>query len=208
MKKLKSEKAFFDFLREGDVIGPVISNQELAGLKADLAACGAADWPLAWTAYAMATDYHETAGTMTPIKEYGSYAYFERMYGINGKNPERAKKFGHTKPGDGAKYCGRGRVQLTWKNNYAEAGEKLGVDLVNNPDKALDLTISSKIMIKGMEEGWFTGGACAHYLPSSGPAAFEQFVKARKIINGVDKAKTIASHALHFQEALEKGGWG
>jgi putative chitinase len=38
--------------------------------------------PLSWTAYALATAYHETASTMQPIKEYGGQTYFTRMYDV------------------------------------------------------------------------------------------------------------------------------
>lgn len=40
---------------------------------------------------------------------------------------------GDEQSGDGARYCGRGLIQLTGKDNYIKAGAALGVDLVNNP---------------------------------------------------------------------------
>ena len=38
--------------------------------------------------------------------------------------------------GDGAKYHGRGLIQLTGKDNYRGASQAVGVDLVADPDKA------------------------------------------------------------------------
>jgi len=163
--------------------------------------------PLAWTAYALATAYHETASTMQPIKEYGGPTYLTRMYDIAGARSVLAQNMGNTCAGDGVKYCGRGYVQLTWKNNYKKAGDALGVDLVNHPDSALDPVVAAKVMRRGMQEGWFTGKKFSDYLPGAGPAKLSQYALARFIINGSDKAAQIAGHAVAFQAALGAGGW-
>ncbi len=36
-----------------------------------------------------------------------------------------------------APFYGRGWMQITWKENYRQAGEAIGIDLVEEPDKAL-----------------------------------------------------------------------
>ena len=57
------------------------------------------------------------------------------MYGSrlgNGKN-------------EGYRYRGRGIIQLTGKNNYKLYGEKIGVNLVDNPDLAKDEKIAAQI---------------------------------------------------------------
>lgn len=203
---LANPKAFFDRVRDFDLLGPTLTAGEVAGCEAILAACKA--WPLAHVAYGLATTYHETAGTMQPIKEMGGPEYLWRLYDIEGRDPDRARSHGNVKAGDGARYCGRGYVQLTWQANYLKAQIKLGVPLVDNPDLAMRPDVAAKILEVGMREGWFTGHRLVSFLPiSAGVAQRGQFIGARRIINGTDKAEKIAEHAMDFQEALMAGGW-
>ena len=48
------------------------------------------DVVVTWTAYALATAYHETASTMQPIRENGTESYFTRMYDVTGARPKLA----------------------------------------------------------------------------------------------------------------------
>ena len=94
-------------------------------------------------------------------------------------------------------YFGRGFVQLTWRDNYdkftkllrSEVG--ITADLVRNPDLALNPTNAAFIAAYGMKFGTFTTRRLDHYF-GNGKA---DFVGARAIINGSDKAQTIASLA-------------
>lgn len=197
-------KVFFDACRNG-VMGPTLDDGEVSGAGAILDAMAGS--PLAWTAYALATAWHETAHSMQPIKEFGGPTYLTRMYDPTGQRPSLARANGNTTPGDGVKYCGRGYVQLTWRNNYKRAGDKVGYPLDGNPDLALRPDIAAQIMRRGMEEGWFTGKAFEHFLPKVGAADRPAFINARRIINGADKAGQIADYASGFQSALSAGGW-
>lgn len=204
---LSDPPAFFARARGKDLLGP-LDQGEVDGCNAILDACGAAVWPIGDVAYALGTSFHETAGTMQPIKEIGSTAYFTRMYDIRGARPAKARELGNLTPGDGARYCGRGYVQLTGKTNYAKAGRLLNVDLVGNPDLAMRPHIAAAIMVLGMRQGWFTGRDLDDDIPRDGPATLQQFIRSRDIINGTDKADKIAREAMAFQEALQAGGWG
>ena len=163
-------------------------------------------------AYALATTYHETAHTMQPIKEIGGTAYFTRMYDIRGNRPHVARDLGNTQPGDGAKFAGRGYVQLTGRRNYTKATDKLralgfDVDLVADPDRAMEPEIAAAILVLGMREGWFTGRNIDDDLPAGKPGTLAQFTASRDIINGRDKQELIAGYAVDFQTGLQQGGY-
>lgn len=204
MTKLANPAAFFAAVKAAQLLGPSLDQSEVDGVNAILAACGGAGWGPKWTAYALATADRETGGTMQPIKEWGGPAYFTRMYDVQGRDPARARKMGNTVPGDGARYCGRGYVQLTWKANYAKAGMALAYPLVGNPDLAMRPDIAAAIMVRGMSEGWFTGKKLSDYITTEKT----DFVNARRIINGLDHARDIAAEAERYLAALKAGGWG
>lgn len=157
---------------------------------------------LRWLAYMLGTAYHETAATMQPVHEYGGDAYFTRMYDVTGRRPDVARRMGNTSPGDGIKYCGRGFVQLTWKSNYAKMGRLLGVDLVGNPDLAMDPKIAARIMFAGMTatnlRDTFSGVNLQRYFNDTA----EDWVGARHIINGTDHADMLAETSQDFFDAL------
>jgi hypothetical protein len=149
-----------------------------------------------WLAYMLATVYHETAKTMQPIEEYGKgkgYKYGKKIKrsGIPYSFPDKI-------------YYGRGYVQLTWFENYETMGRLLGVDLLNNPELALRPAIAADIMFEGMTKGNshfgdFTGKSLENYFNETK----EDWVNARRIINGTDKADLIAGYGKKFYNALK-----
>lgn len=142
-------------------------------------------------AYMLATAWHETAFTFLPIREYGL-----------------GKKYKYGKPNDrGLVYYGRGYVQLTWDYNYEKMGKLLKIDLLKNPDLALDPQVAVKIMFKGFYGGFFTGRRLEQYFNQKTTDP----INARRIINGVrkgellpDKAEEIAKHYLLFLKGLKE----
>lgn len=84
---------------------------------------------------ALATIRIEVGRAFKPIMEYAS-----------GQAYEGRADLGNTQPGDGVRYKGRGYIQLTGRANYASYGQKLGLDLVNNPDLALGVDVSAKVL--------------------------------------------------------------
>jgi predicted chitinase len=83
---------------------------------------------------ALATIGVETGG-FKPIPENASGAAYEGRADL-----------GNTHPGDGERYKGRGFIQITGRANYAAYGQKLGIDLVGNPELALRPDVAAKIL--------------------------------------------------------------
>jgi hypothetical protein len=150
----------------------------------------AVDWSPAWLAYGLATAWHEAR--FKPQDEWGKGQ--GHAYGQPGKH--------------GQGQYGRGLVQLTWDRNYEAADAGLGLNgalladfaLANRPD------IAARILVWGMAGGKFTGVGLGRFLPDR-LGTHWQFVAARKIINGSDRADLIAGYADKMQDALIVGGW-
>lgn len=175
---------FFDYAR-GYLFGGKLRRSQVEGLTAilDYWEARLASKDDRWLAYALGTAFHETDQSMGPIREYGR---------------GRGRTYGKATPPYGEVYYGRGLVQLTWDYNYKAMSAVTGVDLLRSPDLALELKHAVPIMFVGMEQGTFTGAGFARFF---GPAK-ANWVGARRIINGADKAQLIAGHARQFYAAL------
>lgn len=87
---------------------------------------------------AIATIAVET-GRFSPLRERGGPTYLANLY-------ENRKDLGNVNPGDGARFCGRGFIQITGRWDYAHFGSEIGRDLENNPDLALDPAVAADIL--------------------------------------------------------------
>lgn len=140
-------------------------------------------------AYILATSLWETAYTMTPVRE---------AYWLNEQWREDNLSY--------YPWYGRGYVQLTWEDNYARAQSELhlGTVLTDEPDSALRPLIASRVLVRGMLDGWFTGKKLDDYITLQQ----SDYVNARRIINGTDHASDIADIAYEYDNALLNKGYG
>lgn len=90
-------------------------------------------------------------------------------------------------------WVGEGLVQVTWEENARKFGAKRPGDLLSWP-------IALRAAFEGMTKGVFTGKKLDDYIR---PGRVD-FVGARRIINGTDKAKLIAGLAKAFQDAFKQ----
>lgn len=170
------------------------------------------DCNIRYIAYMLATARHETAKYIPnlqktiyfkPVTEGGASSYFNKYDPILADTVLRrqtAIQNGNTTKGDGYTYRGRGYVQLTWKDNYRKVGEIYGVDLVENPDRALEPEIAAFAMVYGMENGIFTRKKLSNYISDT----TSDYLNARRIINGIDQAERIAGYALRFESIIKR----
>lgn len=175
---------FFDEARRMLFAGR-LNQRQVAGLDAILDYWEAhyPDSDRRWLAYTLASAHHETDRRMQPIREYGR---------------GRGKQYGLPDERTGHRYYGRGLIQLTWRENYARFSPIVGVDLVADPDKALELGHAVTILCHGMVEGMFTGKRLEDYFN----AATDDFRQARRIVNGMDCAQSIAHYGRQYALTL------
>jgi len=192
-----NRQVFFDEIRQS-FFSNRVTQRQIEGIKFKLDAFDKFQISdFRWRAYMLATSYHETGRTMQPIEEWG-----------RGKGKPYGKKLKHNRQlysWPDKIYYGRGDVQLTWYENYETMGKLLGIPLLEQPELALVPEISAEIMIEGMTKGKsnrgdFTGVSLENYFNDY----IDDPIRARRIINGLDKANLIATYHYKFLSAIKK----
>lgn len=184
--KLTDEKTFFDTIRL-TLFGGRLSRVQVDRLQALLLEMERVELVTPERgAYILATAHHETDRFNT-MEEYAS-----------GEAYEGRADLGNDQPGDGRRFKGRGYVQITGRRNYAWASLGTGKDLLANPALATDPDLSAILTVQGMLGGHFTGRGLAAFI-NDGKA---DFINARKTMNGLDRAETIADIAERYLQAI------
>jgi hypothetical protein len=128
---------------------------------------------------AIATVYVETHigdSTFKPIKEFGGEAYFTLNYE---SDRNRAQQLGNDRPGDGARFCGRGYIQITGRANYRHYGQVLGVPLEESPDLALEANTAARILA-----AYFAGRGIPDRASTALASADQDWRSVRRAVNG------------------------
>lgn len=151
-----------------------------------ISTCRKAGLGLQAASYVLATAWHETAHTMKPVRKA---FWLDEAW-----RKENLRYW---------PWYGRGFVQLTWEANYKRTGGRLGIDLASDPDRAMQPDIAARVLVRGMVEGWFTGKKLSDYIdPGSA-----DYINARRIVNGTDRAGDIAALAQEYEWLLKSDGY-
>lgn len=103
---------------------------------------------------------------------------------------EGRRDLGNTQTGDGARFMGRGYVQLTGRRNYQRIGTQIGSNLIDTPDLANDPATAGRILARFLRNQDATIRAALSQ---------DDLAAARKAVNG-------GSHGLSdFTDAYRRG---
>lgn len=100
------------------------------------------------------------------------------------------KDLGNTKPGDGAKFKGRGYIQLTGRANYTRIGGQIGLALDHRPELANAPAIAGIILAQFLKN---------HERGIRRALERDDLARARRLVNG-------GRHGLErFEDAYRRG---
>ena len=115
---------------------------------------------------------HESDDFQT-MREYGDSKRFTSLYDIT-RNRSKAVELGNIHPGDGARYHGRGFIQITGRNNYRAAERALGIHGLEAHPKLAELPgNAARIAV------WYWKNRVKPYVDN-----FADTPKVTKLVNG------------------------
>lgn len=93
-------------------------------------------------------------------------------------------------------WVGEGLVQVTWETNHRKFG-------ATAPGQLMTWPIALKALFDGMTKGMFTGKRLDDYIKGDRC----DYVGARRIVNGTDRAEDLADYAKTFEKALRAANY-
>jgi len=191
-----NHKLFFDKLR---LSGLNLTEQNVFGMEKHLAYAKEHDISILKLPYILATSWWETGQTMTPVLE---------AHWVNNAEAWRKRNLRYYP------YYGRGLIQVTWKDNYIKVASMLGLSktfFILSPEKLLEWKYALPALFLGMEQGIYTGKNIDYYIDEEDEGDEEdlrEFIAARRVVNGTDKAAAIGKLSINFEYALKAVGYG
>lgn len=175
-----NKKAFFDHVR-ANLFGGKLKPSQVDGLTRilDYREKVWPDMPDNELAYVLGTVKWETGHSMQPIEE---------GFPMTGEKLRAFQRRLRYYP-----YYGRGLVQITHATNYDKFGIK------DHIEKALEWPTALDILFRGMIFGMFTDKKLSDYFS----AEKSDWIAARAIVNGSDRASEIADISKKFFAALK-----
>ena len=190
-----NHKLFFDRLRFS---GLNLTEQNVFGMEKHLAYAEKNEVSILKLPYILATSWWETGQTMTPVLEANW---------VNNAEAWRKRNLRYYP------YYGRGLIQVTWLDNYIKVAEMLGLSktfFVADPAALLKWEYALPALFEGMEQGIYTGKKLDTYIDGEDESDAEdlkEFIAARRIVNGTDKAAAIGKLSINFEHALKCAGF-
>lgn len=207
--------------RKVSAFGTSLSQKQVDGIEAVLAACVEAGADLHQAAYCLATGHGETGGRFQPVRENLNYTSASRIAAVwptrftvssaraYVRNPPKlANKVYNgrmgNRPGsdDGWVMRGTGMGQITGRDNMTKWAKRFGVDPAQIGDMLMDVEFSAKALVFGLIEGLATGKKLPDYVNDS----TQNYLGARAVWGGVEASK-YAALAEQFEYALKQGVW-
>lgn len=120
--------------------------------------------------------------------------YLETAHTIQPIRERGGEKYLRSKPY--YPWVGEGLIQCTWETNHRKFG-------ATKPGQLMEWPIALRALFDGMLKGMFTGKRLSDYIDPP----HVDYVNARRIVNGTDKAQLIAGYAQSFETALREAGY-
>ena len=150
---------------------PANINRYLPYLVAALGSCGLRDRIMICAALGTIRAESEGFLPMAEMQSQVNTRVGQAAFGVYDQRPD----LGNNQPGDGARFRGRGFVQLTGRTNYLRYGQALGVDLIEHPDLANAPEVAASLLAQYLADRADGLRAALHD---------GRFALARKLVNG------------------------
>ncbi len=198
------DRATFYSRVRSSLFGGQLSVEQVKGMDDLLGAIQA--YPvvdLRHAAYILGGVYHEVGKRMVPVREGFASTDAGARAAVKSLFDRKIISRNYALPVNGVSYYGRGRIQNTHLANYEKLQRRFGKPFVTQPDLLLDSKVDAEVTVAGHMEGIWTGKKLSDYISSTKA----DYVNARRIVNGTDRAAMIAGYAEKFEAALKAAGY-